>query len=126
MGRVGRNRRVGRTGGGATACRTTPVREKGAMMAYREKRHNDVTVDGLARMLRDGRITRRGFLVGAAGLLGSMAAAEGLLARVAEAQRSSKNTLVVGQSSDVSKLDPQMSTTVNDIAVTFNVFDNLL
>lgn len=95
-------------------------------MANREKRHDDVTADGLARMLRDGRITRRGFLASSAGLLGSMAAAEGLLARVAGAQRSSKNTLVVGQSSDVSKLDPQMSTTVNDIAITFNVFDNLL
>ena len=77
-------------------------------------------------MLRDGRITRRGFLAGAAGLLGSVAAAEGLLARVAGAQTTSKNTLVVGQSSDVSKLDPQMSTTVNDIAITFNLFDNLL
>ncbi|MBP1777676.1 MAG: hypothetical protein H6Q86_3686, partial [candidate division NC10 bacterium] len=34
--------------------------------------------------------------------------------------------LVIGQSADVSKLDPQMSTTVNDIAITFNMFDNLL
>ena len=85
-----------------------------------------VSVDGLARMLRDGRITRRGFLHAAAGTLGSLAAAEGLLARVSEAQTTKKNTLVVGQSADVSKLDPHMSTTVNDIAVTFNLFDNLL
>jgi peptide/nickel transport system substrate-binding protein len=76
-------------------------------------------------MLQDGRITRRGFLAGAAGLLGSMAAAEGMLARVAGAQ-AGKKSLVIGQSADVSKLDPQMSTTVNDIAITFNMFDNLL
>ncbi len=88
-------------------------------------RHDSLTVDGLVRMLRDGGTTRRGFLVSAAGLVGSMAAAEGLLARVAGAQ-GAKNTLTVGQSADVSKLDPQLSTTVNDIAVTFNIFDNLL
>jgi peptide/nickel transport system substrate-binding protein len=88
--------------------------------------HEAISVDGLARMLRDGQITRRGFLAQAAVLLGSAAAAEGLLARVAGAQTTSKNTLVIGQSADISKLDPQMSTTVNDIAVTFNLFDNLL
>jgi len=88
-------------------------------------KRDGTTVDGLVRMLRDGRISRRGFLAGAAGIVGSMAAAEGILARVAGAQ-GAKKTLVVGQSADVSKLDPQLSTTVNDIAVTFNIFDNLL
>ena len=58
-------------------------------MTEKDKRHDGVTVDGLARMLQDGRITRRGFLAGAAGLLGSMAAAEGILARVAGAQTTS-------------------------------------
>jgi peptide/nickel transport system substrate-binding protein len=77
-------------------------------------------------MLHDGAITRRGFLAGAAGLLGSAAAAEALLARVAGAQTTAKPTLVVGQSADVSKLDPHLSTTVNDIAITFNLYDNLL
>jgi peptide/nickel transport system substrate-binding protein len=91
-----------------------------------DSRCDGFTVDGLARMLQDGQITRRGFLTRAVGLVGSLAAAEGLLARVAGAQTTSKNTLVIGQSADVSKLDPQMSTTVNDIAVTFNLFDNLL
>jgi len=95
-------------------------------MIEKNKRHDGVTVDGLARMLQDGRITRRGFLAGAAGLLGSIGAAEALLARVAGAQTTSKNTLVIGQSSDISKLDPHLSTTVNDIAVTFNLYDNLL
>jgi peptide/nickel transport system substrate-binding protein len=91
-----------------------------------EARREGTTVDGLVRMLRDGRITRRGFLGRAIGLVGSLAAAEGLLAQVPGAQAASKNALVIGQSADVSKLDPQMSTTVNDIAITFNLFDNLL
>ena len=95
-------------------------------MSDRNTRSDGTTIDGLAHMLQEGRITRRGFLAGAAGLLGSMAAAEGLLARVAGAQTTSKNTLVIGQSSDISKLDPHLSTTVNDIAVTFNLYDNLL
>ena len=94
-------------------------------MTDRDGRPQGLTIDGLARMLQDGRITRRGFLAGAAGLMGSMAAAEGVLARVAGAQATSKNTLVIGQSSDISKFDPHLSTTVNDIAVTFNLFDNL-
>jgi len=89
-------------------------------------RRDGITLDGLARRLRDGRITRRGFLVGAAGIVGSLAAAEGLLARVAGAQTTRKNILTIGQSSDISKLDPHLSTTVNDIAVTFNLYDNLL
>jgi peptide/nickel transport system substrate-binding protein len=88
--------------------------------------HDGMTADGLARMFRDGQITRRGFLARAAVVLGSAAAAEGLLARVAGTQTTSKNTLVVGQSADVSKLDPHLSTTVNDIAITFNLYDNLL
>ncbi len=91
-----------------------------------DTRRDGLTVDGLARMLRDGKITRRGFLARAAVLLGSAAAAEGLLTRVAGAQTTSKNTLVIGQSADISKLDPHLSTTVNDIAVTFNLYDNLL
>lgn len=96
-------------------------------MSEQHGSRGSVSVDGLARMLRDGQITRRGFLTAAAGMLGSAAAAEGLLARVAgAAEVSRKNTLVVGQSADVSKLDPHMSTTVNDIAVTFNLFDNLV
>ena len=89
-------------------------------------KRDGITVDGLARMLRDGKITRRGFLARAAALLGSMAAAEGVLARVAGAQTTTKTNLVIGQSSDISKLDPHLSTTVNDIAVTFNLYDNLL
>ncbi len=86
---------------------------------------DSVSVDGLARMLRDGRITRRGFLARTAGLLGSAAAAEGLLARVAGAQTTKKTELVVAQSGDISKLDPHLSTGVFDITLTFNLYDNL-
>jgi peptide/nickel transport system substrate-binding protein len=85
--------------------------------------HKPVNVDGLARMLRDGRITRRGFLARAAGVVGSVALAEGLLARMAGAQ--SKTELVVAQSGDVSHLDPHMSSHVFEITVTLNLFDNL-
>ena len=33
--------------------------------------------------------------------------------------------VVVVQGGDISKLDPQLSTQVNDITVSFNIFDNL-
>jgi peptide/nickel transport system substrate-binding protein len=85
-----------------------------------------IRVDGLSRMLRDGKITRRGFLVRAAGLVGSLAAAEGLLARVVGAQTTSKTDLVIAQGGDISKFDPHLSTTVYDTSVTFNLYDNLL
>ncbi len=84
-----------------------------------------ITVDSLVRMLRDGRITRRGFLFRAAGLVGSVAAAEGLLARAAGAQTTQKTELVVAQSGDVSHLDPHMSSHVFEITVTLNLYDNL-
>ncbi|MDP9364672.1 MAG: ABC transporter substrate-binding protein [Chloroflexota bacterium] len=37
-----------------------------------------------------------------------------------------KTELIVGQSADVTTLDPQLSTVSNDIFVTFNLFDNLV
>jgi peptide/nickel transport system substrate-binding protein len=89
-------------------------------------RHNGFTVDGLARMLREGKITRRGFLGRAVGLVGGVAAAEGLLAQVVAAQTTAKTTLVIAQSADLTKLDPHFSTSVHDISVSFNVFDKLI
>lgn len=86
----------------------------------------DVTVEDLARMLRLGLVTRRGFLARAAGLLGSLAAAEDVLGRVAGAQTTAKAELVIAQSADISKLDPHYSTAVHDISVSFNVFDTLV
>jgi peptide/nickel transport system substrate-binding protein len=58
-------------------------------------------------------------------VLGSLAAAEGLLARVVGAQTTKKTELIVAQGGDVSKLDPHLSTGVQDITVTFNLYDNL-
>src|SRR5574342_574518 len=75
-----------------------PCWKGGPVMRDFGAQREGITLDGLVRMLRDGRITRRGFLVRAMGLAGSLAAAEGLLARVAGAQTTTKNTLVVGQS----------------------------
>jgi peptide/nickel transport system substrate-binding protein len=68
-----------------------------------------------------GRITRRGFLAGAAALTGAA-----VLPTIVRAAAPAKKTLVIAQAGDISKLDPQMSTTVFDIAVSFNLFDNLL
>jgi peptide/nickel transport system substrate-binding protein len=90
-----------------------------------EMTRDGVSVDGLARLLREGKITRRIFLARGAGLLGSLAAAEGLLARVAGAQTTRKTDLVVGTSGDISKLDPHLSTGVFDITITFNLYDNV-
>jgi peptide/nickel transport system substrate-binding protein len=84
-----------------------------------------IGVDGRARLLRDGRITRRGFLARATGLLGSLAAAEELLARVAGAQTAAKTDLVVAQSGDISKLDPHLATGIWAIPITFNLYDLL-
>ncbi len=69
-------------------------------------RGESITVDGLVRMVRNGRITRRGFLARAAGLVGGLAVADGVLARAVGAQTTGKTELVVAQSGDVSHLDP--------------------
>jgi len=94
-------------------------------MATLDPTRDRTTADGLARMLRDGRITRRGFLARAAGLVGGLSAAEGLLARVVGAQTTAKTDLVVAQSGDISKLDPHLATGVWAIPITFNLYDLL-
>ena len=95
------------------------------MEMERGAKPDKTTVERLARMLHDGEITRRGFLARAAGLAGSLAAAEAWLTRVAGAQTTKKTELVVAQGGDISKLDPQLATGVQDITVTFNLYDNL-
>jgi peptide/nickel transport system substrate-binding protein len=75
-------------------------------------------------------IPRREFLRRAA-LAPAAAAAAGALGqavspRGAAAQTTAKRELVIAQAGDVSKFDPHLSTSANDIRVTFNIFDNLL
>jgi peptide/nickel transport system substrate-binding protein len=94
-------------------------------MVERGGKRDGMTVDGFTRMLRDGKITRRGFLAQTAGLVGGLAAAEGLLARVVGAQTTQKTQLVVAQGGDLSKLDPHLSTSGWDLSITLNLYDNL-
>ncbi|HWT81254.1 MAG TPA: ABC transporter substrate-binding protein, partial [Candidatus Methylomirabilis sp.] len=95
-------------------------------MGDRETAHDGMSLDGVFRLFRDGQITRRGFLARAAGLVGSLAVAQGLLERVAGAQTTGKRDLVIAQGGDISKFDPHLSTTVHDTSITFNLYDNLL
>ena len=69
-------------------------------------------------------VTRRELLKGAA-LAGAAAALPGGLAGPAAAQTTQKRELVVAQGGDIAWLDPHMSTSSNDIRISFNVFDNL-
>ncbi len=69
-------------------------------------------------------ISRRDLLknlavVGAAGAVAP-------LATPAQAQTTQKRDLVVAQGGDIATFDPHMSTSANDIRVSFNVFDNLV
>src|SRR5262245_48538698 len=68
-------------------------------------------------------IARRDLLKGAA-VLG----AAGVLpaSRPAAAQTTQKRELVVAQGGDIAFFDPHMSTSSNDIRVSFNLFDNLV
>ncbi len=69
-------------------------------------------------------VTRRNLLKGAAAV-GAVTLADPL-ARPAQAQTTQKRELVVGQGGDVAHFDPHMSTSSNEIRVSFNIFDNLL
>jgi peptide/nickel transport system substrate-binding protein len=66
-------------------------------------------------------MTRRELLTTAA--LGAAAAAMPSRAR---AQTTQKRELVVAQGGDVSTFDPHISTSSNDIRISFNIFDNLV
>lgn len=68
-------------------------------------------------------LTRRELLKSVAA--GTVTVAAGPLVRPAAAQVTSKRELVVAQGGDVSTFDPHISTSSNDIRVSFNVFDNL-
>src|SRR5687768_3845164 len=67
-------------------------------------------------------LTRRELLQGAAALGAAAAVNPG----AAQAQTTQKKELVVAQGGDIAFGDPHMSTSANDIRVSFNVFDNLI
>jgi peptide/nickel transport system substrate-binding protein len=69
-------------------------------------------------------VTRRELLKGAA-LAGAAATLPAGLAGPAAAQSTQKRELVVAQGGDIAWLDPHMSTSSNDIRISFNIFDNL-
>jgi peptide/nickel transport system substrate-binding protein len=68
-------------------------------------------------------LTRRDLLKGAAAL--GAATTVPLTAGGAHAQTTQKKELVVAQGGDIAFFDPHMSTSSNDIRVSFNLFDNL-
>src|SRR5678815_5668092 len=69
------------------------------------------------------KLSRRTLLQGAAAV--GAAAAAGPLARPAAAQTTQKRELAVAQGGDIANLDPHLSTSSNDIRISFNIFDNL-
>jgi ABC-type transport system substrate-binding protein len=70
-------------------------------------------------------VTRRELLKGAA-TLGAAAAVAPALGSSAQAQTTQKRELVIAQGGDIAAFDPHMSTSANEIRVSFNVFDNLI
>jgi peptide/nickel transport system substrate-binding protein len=69
-------------------------------------------------------LSRRDVLKGAAAL--GAAGAVGSRAGAAAAQTTQKKELIVAQGGDIATFDPHMSTSANDIRISFNVFDNLI
>src|SRR6266436_4126775 len=68
-------------------------------------------------------MTRRDVLKIAAA--GAAAALPGGIPSPAHAQTTQKRELVVAQGGDIAYLDPHLSTSSNDIRISFNIFDNL-
>src|SRR2546429_862769 len=66
-------------------------------------------------------MTRRELITGAAAAAGAVAVLPG----PARAQTTQKRELIVAQGGDIAFFDPHMSTSSNDIRVSFNLYDNL-
>src|SRR5207249_374026 len=66
-------------------------------------------------------MTRRELITGAAAAAGAVT----LLPGAARAQTTQKRELIVAQGGDIAFFDPHMSTSSNDIRVSFNLYDNL-
>jgi len=98
-------------------------------MAHEVRGSETPTVEALLNAFTGGAVSRRQFLR-RAGLLGVTAAGAAALADAAaparaRAQATQKRELIVAQGGDISKFDPHLSTSANDIRVSFNLFDNL-
>ncbi len=73
-----------------------------------------------------GTLSRRNFLGGAVGIgIAAAGLADAVKPGTAAAQTTKKRELVVAQGGDIARFDPHMSTSSNDIRVSFNIFDNL-
>ncbi len=70
-------------------------------------------------------VTRRELLKGAAAL-GVAGALPQALPGAAQAQTTQKRELIVGQGGAVPTFAPHISTSSNDIRISFNIFDNLV
>ena len=66
-------------------------------------------------------ITRRELLIG-----GAAAGALAALPTPASAQTTQKRELIIAQGGDIAFFDPHMSTSSNDIRISFNLYDNLV
>lgn len=75
-----------------------------------------------------GEISRREFMSESARISGAAVAAGLLASPFGELALAAKKggDLVIAQGGDVSKLDPYLSTSVHDITVSFNIYDNLI
>src|SRR6266568_8919906 len=67
-------------------------------------------------------MTRRELITGAAAAAGAVT----LLPGAARAQTTQKRELIVAQGGDIAFFDPHMSTSSNDIRISFNLYDNLV
>jgi peptide/nickel transport system substrate-binding protein len=99
-------------------------------MDHTERIPEPLTAEALQNAWRAGALPRREFLRGAA-LLGLGATAAGALMDAAAprgtaAQTTQKRDVIFAQAGDISKFDPHLSTSANDIRVTFNIFDTLV
>ena len=70
------------------------------------------------------KLSRRQILKGTAATAAAITVTD--LTRPAAAQTTQKKELVVAQGGDISTFDPHISTSANDIRISFNIFDNLV
>src|SRR5262249_28156080 len=101
-----------------TAAFLTPLDVR-PIKSHLPARREDLQEDRMAP------IHRRGLLKGVTALGVASAVTHAVPAQVA-AQTTQKRELVVAQGGDIAHFDPHMSTSANDIRISFNLFDNLV